>query len=200
MIRRMRTFWSKGLPIVVSLVALLLSVYLLLRDGTLSPEVDSFALLGAVLTILVTILIGWQITTVLNFKDERQKWNDTLISQSKQIEKLQKDQRDNLIVVSSIIATASNKSVYTRIFKWLYIINECDSKKEALNCIDIASTYIANEFNDVSQSNNNFEESKYYVWDKKAFGIFQNIALTKHLLTKDSEIEVSRVYKNLQSY
>lgn len=200
MILAMKTFWSKHFSIIISLVALLLSVFILLRNGALINGVDSFALLGAVLTILVTILIGWQITTVLNFKEERQKWNDTLNRQSKQIEKLQKDQRDNLIVVSSIIATASNKSVYTRIFKWLYIMNECDDKKEALNCIDIASTYIANEFNEVVQSHKTFEESKYYVWNKKAFGIFQNIALTKHLLTKEGEIEVSRVYKNLQSY
>lgn len=180
----MKKIWTTYVPMILSVIALVITLYTssklpMVRDGS-----NSFTVLATVLAILVTVLIGWQISTVIDIKDDRKQWEKIMCDNEKLIYKYEKELRDNFIAFASIIAAANADSIYLRIHKWLYIIESCDEHKEAELIVQIAATYIANEFNNIARSNKKLEEKFYQnLWKKESFKKFIEISVLNDLLS-----------------
>lgn len=164
----MKKAWCKWFPLVFSGIALLLSICACFKSWAADNKIDAYGLFGTAMTILVTILIGWQISSVVNFNDERRKWEGIIKNQSTKITQLENDLknniakvdksiRDNLIALSSVIVVSSNPDRFMRVTKWLNIINDCRCKNEAEDSMDIAATFIASEFNKINHNNSSFD-------------------------------------------
>lgn len=197
----MKKSWFVYIPIVLSAFALALSFFVIFQTGPHKmDEYGSQNLLISSLSIIVTILIGWQITTVINLKDERRKWETIIRKNDRRFDLARKDVSDNLIALSCIIAASSRDSVYERVNSWLEIIETCNNNKEAIECIKIASTFIANEFITIWKSNSKLDELGYkYLWQKSPFEIFLKVSVDNKLLPRGALAIVEETLRNIHS-
>ena len=195
---------------IISYIAIALSIFSLgLSSFTIAHYQNcafikpDYSVLLSAFAILVTVLVGWQIFSIVNLRDERQHWQGTLNEQSKQINVLKKEINDIMIAYASIQAVTIHESPILKIHLWLQIILECTKKKEADICINIASAYIVNELNGIAQSKDKQAKlpKKDYelLWSKEAFKIFMNRATSNGLLFDGTFALAEEILKSLRT-
>lgn len=144
-------------------------------------------------TVLVTVLIGWQISSFLNVTREREEWTLQAkdyeekframnLQLQKLSDKLQANRRDELIATFSVLAARNRRIREDRVNALLNIIKECNAKNEAPVGKELATSTIISEFQQIIRNNISFDTmSPYFTCDSDTFKDFIAIANDNNL-------------------
>ncbi|MBJ2189104.1 MAG: hypothetical protein JFR41_10820 [Muribaculaceae bacterium] len=170
---------------VINLFLGLGAVWLVMQDPW-RIHADVSGIFSVTMTILVTILIGWQILSFLNNTAELKEYKKEAI-------RIRKDHRDNMIVLASVISSLKFPTITSRVRNLLNIIAICSLKEEAKDAMDIAVTYVIYELSIAANDRSKLKQEDYlHLWPYDEFCIF-----FENIDTKLASPEVLKLATNI---
>lgn len=184
----------------MSLILAIISLFISLETKEFCFKPDS--ILATTLTILVTALIGWQISSFLISYQNYQTWERRISESENKVLSLSKEMRNNFIGVASCLAI--NEKEENRVLKikqWLDIIKQCMDNQEGDVTVEIASTMIASQIIQMSDLTPNElpDQKDYaYLWEYPAYARFLEIADKSRMFSQEQSLFARLFLQNIK--
>lgn len=194
--------WLRYTTVILSMLALIVSLgaFITAYNRDMHRGIDYLGVFSIAMTVLVTILVCWQISSIVNLQNLQRKWEDAISGIDEKVIKQKEYMSCEMIRLTTIISAYSFNGIYRKVFTWLNVIEQDKEDGYQHVSTSVAVVYIANEFNKLAEShaNGKLDIKQYkYLWSRESFEYFYKIAIKNNYLSEGANLIVNETLQKI---